>query len=155
MAVAPHGFREHATAGLRTIGVGANGTPESDAAVAVAQQIAVDAGATLRLFTALPTPATMGLTYGYAVNWPEVLEQRRRNAETNLQAKAAQLDIPVEIEAADGEPGPALEGLSERVDLVVAGSRGWGTLRSVVLGSATDRLVHHAHCPVLVVPSPA
>jgi nucleotide-binding universal stress UspA family protein len=36
-------------------------------------------------------------------------------------------------------------------DLIVVGSRGVGTLSRALLGSDSGNIVHHAHCPVLVV----
>ncbi len=38
-----------------------------------------------------------------------------------------------------------------RVDLIVMGCRGLGGVRRALMGSVSDSVVRHAHCPVLVV----
>jgi nucleotide-binding universal stress UspA family protein len=38
-------------------------------------------------------------------------------------------------------------------DLIVVGTRGYGAVRGMVVGSVTQRLLHVADCPVLVVPA--
>jgi nucleotide-binding universal stress UspA family protein len=35
--------------------------------------------------------------------------------------------------------------------LIVLGSRGWGGIRRALMGSVSDSVVRHAHCPVMVV----
>ena len=52
-----------------------------------------------------------------------------------------------------GHPVDQIVGVAarSRVDLIVLGSRGLGGLESFLLGSVSDRVLHHAHCPVLIV----
>jgi hypothetical protein len=49
-------------------------------------------------------------------------------------------------------PADELVDLSGRVDLIVLGSRAWGPVRRLMLGSVSARLTRAAHCPVLVLP---
>ncbi len=52
-----------------------------------------------------------------------------------------------------GHPGSVLIDLSEDADMVVVGSRGHGGFRGLLLGSVSTYVVHHARCPVTVVPA--
>ena len=38
----------------------------------------------------------------------------------------------------------------QKVYMVVMGTRGLGTIRRTILGSVSDYVLHHAHCPVLI-----
>jgi nucleotide-binding universal stress UspA family protein len=60
--------------------------------------------------------------------------------------------VPVEAETLVGDPAGILRDFSEGLDLLVVGSRGYGPLRAVLLGSVSRRLMTEAHCPVIVVP---
>jgi nucleotide-binding universal stress UspA family protein len=51
-----------------------------------------------------------------------------------------------------GDPERELAAETERVDLMIAGSRGYRPHRAIVLGSVSGRLVRDASCPVLIVP---
>jgi nucleotide-binding universal stress UspA family protein len=58
------------------------------------------------------------------------------------------------VEVNRGRPAAALSKLAERVDLLVIGSRRWGTVARLLLGSTGEALAHHSACPLLVVPRP-
>ena len=57
-------------------------------------------------------------------------------------------------ETDQGSPGAAITRLAKDNNMVmlVLGTRAFGTLKRAFLGSISDYVVHHAHCPVTVVP---
>lgn len=61
--------------------------------------------------------------------------------------------VQTEVRQETGYPADVIVEIAdnEKFDLIVLGSRGLGGFKSLVLGSVSDRVVHHAHCPVLVV----
>ena len=52
-----------------------------------------------------------------------------------------------------GRPAQEIVNLADKVaaGLIVMGSRGRGGIRRALMGSVSDSVVRHAHCPVLVV----
>lgn len=53
----------------------------------------------------------------------------------------------------EGGAAQEIVGLAEEIGagLIVMGSRGGGGIRRALMGSVSDSVVHHAHCPVMVV----
>lgn len=153
VAVAPSGQRD-ADPLIGSVGAGYQRTPQGEAALGVATALARRLGAGLRLLTAVPVPVAFAPGYAYTFDWQAVVDANRRQAREDLEAVTAGLELSVASDVVDDPAGDALVALSQAVDLMVVGSRGWGTARSILLGSAGDRLVHHAHCPVIVVPRP-
>jgi len=49
-------------------------------------------------------------------------------------------------------PGESIVDLAvqEQVSMVVMGTRGLGTIRRTILGSVSDYVLHHVHCPVAI-----
>jgi nucleotide-binding universal stress UspA family protein len=52
----------------------------------------------------------------------------------------------------DGDPAGELARASSGLDVLVVGSRGYGAVRTVLLGSVARELVRTSACPVVVVP---
>ena len=54
-----------------------------------------------------------------------------------------------------GEVAKEVVGLAQEleVDLIILGNRGRSALRRALMGSVSDSVVRHAHCPVVVTPS--
>ena len=57
------------------------------------------------------------------------------------------------LKVAIGDPAAEIIEIAEKenADLIVIGSRGLGTLKGVFLGSVSQKVTHHAKCPVMIV----
>jgi len=60
-------------------------------------------------------------------------------------------DVKVVEETVKGHPVEVLRHVSDGADLVVVGSHGRGELAGMILGSVSQGVLQHAHCPVAVV----
>lgn len=136
------------------IGVGVDGGPESLAALAWARDAAEVLGAGVHVLCAAEPPMAFTPGVSYGINWATIAPARAAYAERQLDAALDLLDPQATGEIAVGLARDELRRLSERVDLLVLGSRGFGPVRRTLLGSTSDHLVHEAACPVVVVPRP-
>jgi nucleotide-binding universal stress UspA family protein len=74
-------------------------------------------------------------------------------AETDqVLAAAGSQPTSVTVTAVHGLPADELIKASQGVDMLVLGRRGQGGFARLVMGSVTNQVVQHAHCPVLIVP---
>lgn len=62
-------------------------------------------------------------------------------------------EISVETELLEGPMAEAIIAVANtrHVDLIVIGARGVSSLQGLLLGSVSQKVIQHAHCPVLVV----
>jgi nucleotide-binding universal stress UspA family protein len=154
VAVVPRGFACSAEQPIRRIGVAVNGSAESQAALAAGAELARALGAHLEVIDvydadAYDAPAMMGGP-GYDVLRQD-LERRQKEG---LAETLAGLPEGVDAEgvALAGDPATQLIERSANLDLLIVGSRGYGPLRSVLVGGVSGAVVRGAHCPVIAVP---
>jgi len=85
----------------------------------------------------------------------ELREESRKAAQEAVDKAAAQLGGPapssVTVQASIGLPAAQLIEVSKDADLLVLGSRGAGGFTRLVVGSTSDQVAQHAHCPVVIV----
>ena len=149
VVVAPKGYAKVSHDPFRTIAVGYDGTPEAKLALGRAEGLARDSSGTIRVLTVVAPPAVMPGAVGYApVPVPaepdKILNEALRSIDPKLAAEGQRLD---------GPPASTLvEACDERVDLLVLGSRGYGPVARVLLGSVSRSAAQAAPCPVWVVP---
>lgn len=82
---------------------------------------------------------------------------RTEKIERQLQElRSAGVDAEIRFESGAGVGAATMIVDAARAfgaDLIVVGTRGYGAVRGMVVGSVTQRLLHVADCPVLVVPA--
>jgi nucleotide-binding universal stress UspA family protein len=142
--------------GLKTIGVAYVDTPEGHRALDDAIALAGRSGAKLRVLHAAK-PRGMSGTFGGgdamtpATTFEDLASTVRVRAERAVaEATAGQTGVEVESDVSVGDPADFLIAASERLDLLVCGSRGYGPARAVLLGGVSRRVATEASCPVIV-----
>ena len=134
-----------------------DGSAGASEAVALAESIAWPADSTLRVVTVFEpiVMPTAGLGDRGGAVAPELDAAIREHAGESLRAVVERLQAP-----GRGVEGQTLNGRAASMivkaagdfgaDLVIVGSRGHGSIASLLLGSVSGEVVDHAPCPVLV-----
>ena len=151
VAVAPSGFSSD---GLELIGVAFLERPDGRAALAHASELARAAGALVRIITVREL-TDWRFTGPLEASQLGAFEQARdAMAERTLSAGLAAVPESRSAggEVLTGDPHELLAAASTGLDLLVCGSRGYGPVRTLLLGGVSHALVRDAACPVLVVP---
>jgi nucleotide-binding universal stress UspA family protein len=126
---------------------------EADLARRTAVDMAISTKSTLHLVTVAPGYPS------YDVNVPNVAEQLREQAEKILDEQAEKVEregakvAEKHLRIADRHRAQQIVDVAEEIEagLIVMGSRGRGGVRRALMGSVSDSVVRHAHCPVLIV----
>src|SRR5215213_8323741 len=90
---------------------------------------------------------------GYLARYEELQEEARRLLEEQMDEINSAGRSVSRAHLRIGRPDKEIVGLAEEIGagLIATGSRGLGGMRRALMGSASDSIVRHAHCPVLVV----
>lgn len=134
-----------------------DGSEEAELAASTAADLAKASASELHVLHVGPGLPLYELP-DYPARFEEMVAEQRREAKSILDDQVRGIEaLGVAVVGAhlemDGRPARALVELGEKLGagLVVMGSRGLGGLRRTLMGSVSDSVVRHAHCPVMVV----
>jgi nucleotide-binding universal stress UspA family protein len=141
-----------------------DGSKEASAAAQLAAEIAGATGSEMHLlYVAASEPYPPPFNYvsyeepGFWEAWEDGLERDEDRARSFVEGQAQRLEARgvkvAQTHLAFGKPDREIVRLAEDLDagMVVVGNRGRGGMRRTLLGSVSDSVVRHAHCPVMVV----
>lgn len=141
---------------MQTVLVGVDGSECAATALTFAAEEASRRHARLRIVMAWNVPAGV-----YAAGFGAILDDSTFNAfgeqaqsivdEAVETVAKTHPTLSCEGRALEGQPAAVLLEQAADVALIVVGSRGLGGFASLLLGSVSQQVVHHATCPVVVV----
>jgi nucleotide-binding universal stress UspA family protein len=135
--------------------VGVDGSPGSALALEWAMHHAARRQAALTVlsvYQAVESPWTGNATAMFA-NASDIEQIRHSSEEMVAKAASTMPDPPkVTVKVVTGFPAAELISESEDAELVVVGSRGAGGFARLLVGSVSNQVVHHAKCPIAVIP---
>jgi nucleotide-binding universal stress UspA family protein len=138
--------------------VATDGSEEASAAAQVATEMAEATDSELHLAYAMQEERYRPhLGPEMWEGWEEGFEHAKRSSRSWVEEEAQRMRGKgakrVEPHLVLGRPDAAIVWLAEEIGagLVVVGSRGLGAMRRALIGSVSDSVTRHAHCPVMVV----
>lgn len=144
---------------MERILVGVDGSTHSRRAMRWAVDEATVRGAVLEVVHAYVPPESLYAPYSH-IEWQEAVSRLQKDARAEAERLVDDLiageghpDVETHrtVEATR-QPAQLLVSLARDADLLVVGSRGRGGFGGLLLGSVSQQCVHHASCPVAVIP---
>jgi nucleotide-binding universal stress UspA family protein len=154
VAVAPAHYADGAPGQFLRIGVGFSSSKEGLSALHLARELAARAGGRLDVIAGAGLEPALA-SYGFSSPaLPEVERQIYQETKTTLERVTDELgdEFPFQREVIRGDPASVLIERSSDLDILTLGSRAYGPVRHVLMGSVSARVMREARCPVLVVP---
>jgi nucleotide-binding universal stress UspA family protein len=145
---------------MREILVATDGSPAANAALDEALVLALETGSRIAVITVWRAlQGDFGLAYPSTAVLSDILDAERTHAETTLSVAIGQAEeagVAITTRLATGDPADTICAYAEEIGarLIAVGTRGHGTVASLLLGSVSQAVMRQAPCPVLVVRDP-
>jgi nucleotide-binding universal stress UspA family protein len=139
---------------IRMVGCGFDGSPEAHEALRWAADIARRRCARVEVLAVHARIAFGGVSTAGAIGYQSANDTIRRTFGERMSDAIAAFGDGVEVSGRllDGDPATELVKGSTELDLLALGSRGYGAVRTVLLGSVSRTLVREGACSVVVLP---
>ena len=139
-----------------TILLATDGSEEAQLAATTAADLAERTNSELHVLTVGPELPLYELPE-HPADFEDVLRHNRREAKELLEQQAKRIEesggTVKESHLREGRAEEEIVEVAEEIGagLIVMGSRGHGRIRRALLGSVSDAVARHAHCPVTIV----
>jgi nucleotide-binding universal stress UspA family protein len=139
-----------------TILLATDGSEEAQLAATTAADLAERTDSELHVITVGPDYPLYELPE-HPADFVDVLREQRREAKEMLEQQVKRIEesggTVKESHLREGRADEEIVILAEEIGagLIVMGSRGQGRIKRALLGSVSDAVVRHAHCPVTIV----
>ena len=138
--------------------VGVDGSDHSHHALSWAMRQAAQQHVALTVLAVRPDPVRpiTGIYWGAHAypedaHNPEVARKAIEEIVEQVRNEIGETAPQVTVNVVTGDPAEELIKASRDADMVVVGSRGSGGFASLLMGSVSSKVTHHAGCPVVVV----
>ena len=143
---------------FRKLFVAIDFSPNSDEALRQAHDRALSTGAQLAVCHIVPNELRTNLLFPdisriAALKFPLEMKQIAEAAAARVAEITGRTEGEFELIVDDGTPQALILNRAEEwlADLIIVGSHGQTSAADALLGSVTDSVIRHAHCPVLIV----
>jgi nucleotide-binding universal stress UspA family protein len=136
----------------KNIVVAIDGSSHSQAALEHAILLAEKFDAAVWLVHVFPRTSDL---LGYD-EYESLVAKRENEGQKILEKARGQFQDSVVVVRTELLEGPEAEAIltvaeTRQADLIVMGTRGFSSLQGLLLGSVSQKVIQHAHCPVMVV----
>lgn len=108
--------------------------------------------ASITLISVAPIPSLPLQAMDFMISEPNQLEPVANMVVHNARAGLEKAGIAADAVVVSGDPGIQISRYAEenQYDCILLGSRGLSVVKGIVLGSVSHKILHTAHCPVLI-----
>jgi nucleotide-binding universal stress UspA family protein len=155
VAVAPGGYARATRPSAGVIGCAFDGSAEARQALRYADDLAARLATRIQIIGVHQPMGFGGISVSGSFGYHSANDALRQALQAALDEASDRLvSVAATTRRLDGPVAATLIAQSADLDLLVAGSRGYGPVRRVLVGSVSRALVRDASCPIVVVARP-